>query len=88
MHALNLSEDNRVLSVCELLPNSEQDGKPVISIENGKYNGMEIVKTLPDGDLYEYKYINGEFIHDPLPEEPIVEEPTIYEIMDALLGVV
>lgn len=27
---------------------------------------------LPGGDLYEYRYVDGAFVHDPLPKE---EEP-------------
>jgi hypothetical protein len=28
---------------------------------------------LPDGDLYEYRYEDGAFVHDPLPAEPELE---------------
>ena len=72
-YALNLAEDNRILSAWVVLP-------------NGKYDGMPIVEELPEGNLPEYRYIDGEYIHDPLPEpeqpEP-VEEPSVWDELDA-----
>lgn len=54
-YALNIaSADGRILSACVVLP-------------NGEYGDMPVVGTLPDGNVYEYRYINGEYIHDPLP---------------------
>lgn len=63
-YALNLAEDNRILSACVVLP-------------NGNYDGMPIVDVLPEGNIYEYRYVNGEYIHDPLPEpeQPEPEKP-------------
>jgi hypothetical protein len=55
MIALNLSNDNRILSAWRVLP-------------NGNYEGMTIVDTLPDGNLPDYRYVDGEFVHDPLPK--------------------
>lgn len=60
MYSLNLGEDNRVLSVCPCL-----DGQ---TYEN-------IVSSFPDGDVTDYRYVDGEFIHDPLPK-PEPPEPT------------
>lgn len=54
-YALNLAEDNRILSAWKVLP-------------NGNYEGMPLVDVLPEGNIYEYRYVNGEYIHDPLPE--------------------
>lgn len=62
-YALNLDKTtNRVLSTCR-----------VLSI--GKYDGMPIVDKLPDGNVYDYKYVGGNFVHDPLPKtaEPEAE---------------
>lgn len=60
MYALNLDTDGRILSV-------------------GEYSdGMEhanMVESFPDGDVTDYRYENGEFIHDPLPK-PEPPEPT------------
>ena len=34
------------------------------------------VDTLPEGDVTDYKYIDGQFVHDPLPEpEPELPAP-------------
>lgn len=60
-YALKLSsKDNRILSACVVLP-------------NGIYKNMPIVESLPEGSIVNYKYVDGEFIHDP-PTEPIVGE--------------
>lgn len=59
--ALCLYEDNRIHSAWRVLP-------------NGKYDGMPIVDTLPEGNLPDYLYINGEYVYDPLPE-PVQPEP-------------
>lgn len=58
-YALNLAEDGRVLSVTY-----------------AKYAPADAVtvEELPNGDLYEHRYMGGEFIHDPLPE-PVQPEP-------------
>ena len=74
-YALSLDNDKRILHACT-----------VLSI--GNYDGMPIVDTLPEGDITEYKYIDGEYVHDPLPIEPEVEpEPTADEVLNVLLGV-
>lgn len=75
MYALNLDTDNRILSACV-----------VLSI--GNYAGMPIVNTLPDGDITDYKYIDGEYVYDPLPKpvEPN-PEPSTDEVLDVLLGI-
>lgn len=52
-YALNLGENNRVLSVCVCLPGQTYE---------------TTVDAFPEGDVYEYRYENGEFIHDPLPK--------------------
>lgn len=78
MYALNLSEDNRILSVCVVLPigyvdeegnpTNEENGIPVYDIVDGKYHGMPVVETLPDGDVTDYKYIDGVYVYEPLPK--------------------
>lgn len=59
-YALNLADDGRVLSATY-----------------PQYAPADAVKVdmLPAGDISEYRYANGEFIHDPLPE-PEKPEPT------------
>lgn len=60
MFALNLGENGRVLSAT--LPEYAPSTQPQ-------------VESLPEGDLYEYRYVDGDFIHDPLPEQE-EETPT------------
>ena len=73
MYSLNLDTDNRVLSAC-------------ICLEGFEYTN--IVDTLPDGDISDYKYIDGEYIYDPLPEpEPEPVEPTTDDVLNTLLGI-
>lgn len=75
-YALKIHEDNRIGYACVVLP-------------NGKYDGMPIVADLPDGDITDYLYIDGEYVYNPLPnpEEPDPEEPaeetTVWDELDA-----
>lgn len=64
MYALNLAPDGRVLSVTY-----------------SKYAPEDAprVDELPDGDLYEYIFVGGEFLHDPLPADPEPEKPDSLE---------
>ena len=74
-YALNLNTDNRILSACVVLP-------------DGNYDGMPIVDNLPDGNVYEYRYVKGKYVHDPLPEPEQPEpEATTDDVLNALLGV-
>lgn len=65
-YALNLSEDGRILSA---------------TFEQFAAKGNVIVDALPEGDISEYRYENGEFVHDPLPVEPVESEPTTEEVL-------
>ena len=72
-YALNLAEDNRILSACKVLPKVT-------------YYGIPIVDTLPDGNLPDYLYVNGEYVYDPLPRpEPVDPEPerSVWDELDA-----
>ena len=75
MYALNLSEDNRILSAWT-----------VLSI--GNYDDMPIVDKLPEGDVYDYLYIDDEFIHNPLPPEPEPEPEPEYVTYDELAAAI
>ena len=69
-YSLNLDIDGRILSVGECIEGIEYD---------------VVVESFPDGDVGDYKYINGEYIHDPLPKpekEPTVEEDTLSMLVD------
>ena len=72
MYVLNLAEDGRILAVFMKLP-------------NGDYTQMPIVDALPDGMPTDYLYIDGEFVHSPLPvpEQP-EEQPDPMERIAAL----
>lgn len=73
MYALNLDTDGRILSACKCL-----DG----------FEYINVVETLPDGDVTDYKYIDGVYVYEPLPEpEPAPTEPTADEVLDVLLGI-
>ena len=72
MYALNLAEDGRILSAC-------------VCLEGQIYKN--VVDTLPDGDITDYKYIDGSYVYDPLPKpEPAKPEPTGDDLWDILLG--
>lgn len=72
-YALNLSEDKRILSA---------------TYEKYAAPEMPLVDVLPEGDIYEYLYIDGKFVHDPIrePEQPEAEATTD-DVLNALLGV-
>lgn len=62
MYSLNLAEDGRILSAC-------------VCIAGQTYNN--IIDTMPDGDITDYKYINSEYVYDPPPKpEPPDPDPT------------
>lgn len=54
MLVLNLDENKRILSAWDKLPGADYGDRP-------------IVDALPDGNLYEYRYVDEEYIYDPLP---------------------
>ena len=61
-YALNLADDGRILSVTY-----------------SKYapDDAPRVESFPEGDLYEYRFIGGEFIHEPLPKPEESEEESL-----------
>lgn len=76
MYALNLDlKDNRILSATEDRYGAE---------------GQPRVDRLPDDDISDYKYIDGEFVYDPLPKppepepEPVPEYATYDELAAAI----
>jgi hypothetical protein len=68
MYSLNLDADNRILSAC-------------VCLEGFEYTN--IVDTLPDGNITDYKYINGEYVLDPIPEPTPEPEPTEFDVLEA-----
>ena len=93
-YALNLAEDNRILSAWKVLSSSDNEVAPgdeefsdsdIEKVADGNYEGMPIVEELPEGDISEYRYVDGEFVHDPLPEPEQPEAgPTNEERIAAL----
>lgn len=69
-YALNLAEDGRVLSV------TFEKYAPVNAV---------IVEELPDGDVSSYRYVDGEFIYDPVPVVEVEEQPTQLDRIEAQL---
>ena len=69
-YALNLAEDNRILSACKVLL-------------KGNYTNMPIVNTLPEGNICDYLYVNNEFVYNPLPTVEIEEKPSQLDIIEA-----
>ena len=71
-YALNLDADGRILSA---------------TYETYAAPSMPLVEALPDGDITDYKYIDGSYVYDPLPKpDPELQEPTADELLDILLG--
>lgn len=58
-YALNLGEDNRILSA---------------TYAQFAIPGMPIVDNIPEGDVTDYLYIDGEYVYDPIPT-PEPERP-------------
>lgn len=61
MYALNLDTDNRILSV---------------TFDEYAPEEQPRVETLPEGDVTDYKYIDNEFVYDPVPQ-PVPPEPSL-----------
>jgi len=70
MYALNLNNDNRILSACVVLPSTPES--------------MTRVDTLPDGNIIDYRLVNGEYVYDPVTTpEPPTPEPTDFDRLEA-----
>ena len=63
MYALNLADDGRILSATY----------PKYALADAV-----TVDALPEGDIYDYRYVNGEYVYDPFPVlEPEEPAPTL-----------
>lgn len=67
-YALNLADDGRVLSA---------------TYEEYAAPEMPHVDELPEGDTYEYLYVNGNFVHDPLPKQSVIDTPSQMDRIEA-----
>lgn len=65
-YALNLGEDGRVLSV---------------TYEEFATEEMPLVDSIPEDDISDYRYVDGEFISDPLPVPE--QKPSQMDIIEA-----
>lgn len=72
MYALNLAEDGRVLSA------TYPKYAPADAV---------IVEALPEGDISDYLYVDGQYVYDPLPEpeqpEPAPSGDSVWDELDA-----
>lgn len=70
IYALNLApEDSRILSATEDKYGAE---------------GQPRVTELPEDDISDYRFIDGEFVYDPLPKPPEPEPAPEYVTYDEL----
>lgn len=69
MFSLNLDKDGRILSA------TFQKFAPADSV---------LVNAIPDGNIYEYRYADGEFVHDPLAEPEAEPTPTMETRLETL----
>lgn len=67
-YALNLAEDGRILSVTY-----------------AEYASADaaLVDELPDGNVADYRYANGEYVYDQLPAKEVLEVPTQLDRIEA-----
>jgi hypothetical protein len=72
-YALKLSEDGRIRFA---------------TFEKYATDGMALVDKLPDGDISEYVYKNGVYIHAPLPKPEKVKLVWTDYALNTLLGVI
>ena len=71
-YALNLNNYGRILSV---------------TFEKYATEDMVLVDTLPEGDISEYIYQDGKYIHDPIPVPETEEVASADDVLNTLLGV-
>ena len=65
-YALNLAEDRRILSA---------------TCEEFSPDDAVLVDELPDGNIADYLYLDGEYVYDPLPIP--AETPSQLDIIEA-----
>ena len=65
-YALNLGDDGRILSA---------------TFERFAPAGAVIVAELPQGDITEYRFVDGEYVHEPLPKATPEATPSIDDIL-------
>lgn len=63
-YALNLADDGRILSV---------------TYEKYAPADAAKVEELPDGNVADYRYVEGDYIYDPIPKEEVEEQGATLE---------
>ncbi len=73
MYALNLNTDGRILSA---------------TFPQYAHGNVVIVNSLPEGNIADYLYIDGNYVYDPIPVPELSNVPTpeerIAELEEAL----
>ena len=67
-YALKLAEDGRILSAT--------------FVKHASADAV-LVESLPDGNIADYLYQDGEYVYDPLPISAVAEEPTQLDRIEA-----
>lgn len=67
-YVLNLADDNRILSA------TYEQYAPVDAV---------LVDELPQGNIADYLYQDGQYVYDPLPEPEPEEEASVWDELDA-----
>ena len=84
MYAIMLAENGRIGYVTYPKyatndPVPEEDGEEFIP--ETLIDGYVLVDRLPEGDIADYRYVDGEYVHDPLPvSQP---QPTEFDLIEA-----
>lgn len=69
MYKIIIAGDGRVLSA---------------ATEDSAITGAVEVDTLPDGNIHDYRYVDGAYVHDPLPAPEVIHTPTLDERVAAV----
>lgn len=70
MYVLNIDQETGRILSAGIMPNPPADAVQV--------------ETLPDGDITDYLYVDGEYAYDPLPEPEEETKPSNDERITAL----
>lgn len=72
MYALRLAEDGRILEIMDI--RYQTDKTPIVESYPKEFNVTV--------SAYDYRYVNGEWIFDPLKKEPTEEEDMASLLID------
>ena len=67
-YALNLSNENRILSA---------------TFEKYAPKDAILIGALPEGNITDYLYINGEYVYEPISVEELEEKPLQLDLIEA-----